>query len=147
MSDGGTYRTRQREAILQYFKTHPHAHLTAEELCDALRSRGISVGKSTIYRALDRFAEDGIVRRFAASPGEGACYQYADDSSDVCRTHLHLKCNVCGTLFHIECGRLSDLTEHLGMQHNFTVDYAKTVLYGTCEPCRRALAAQPKSIP
>lgn len=145
MSEGSTYRTRQRMAILQYFKAHPHAHFTAEELCEALRAHGIAIGKSTVYRALDRFSEEGTVRRFTSSPGESACYQYADTASGGCRAHLHLKCNICGTLFHIECDRLRELTEHLGMQHSFTVDYAKTVLYGTCEPCRRALSAQIKS--
>ena len=141
MSETGGYRTRQRAAILQYFKSHPHAHLTAEELCDALRANGISVGKSTIYRALDKLEESGIVRRFTMTPGESACYQYADGSGETCCTHFHLKCLVCGTLQHISCEHLDELTAHLGAKHNFTVDYAKTVLYGTCDPCRRALSA------
>ena len=141
MSATGEYRTRQRTAILQYFKSHPHAHLTAEELCDALRAGGISVGKSTVYRALDKLAESGLVRRFSMAPGESACYQYAGGHSDTCRAHFHLKCTVCGTLYHIECEHLDELTAHLGAKHSFTVDYAKTVLYGTCDPCRRALSA------
>ncbi|MBR5871807.1 MAG: transcriptional repressor [Clostridia bacterium] len=141
MSTTGEYRTRQRAAILQYFKSHPHAHLTAEELCEALHADGISVGKSTVYRALDKLAEAGTVRRFTIAPGEGACYQYAGSDRSTCHAHFHLKCLVCGTLYHIECEHLDELTSHLGAQHNFTVDYAKTVLYGTCDPCRRALSA------
>lgn len=141
MSDPGGYRTRQRAAILQYFKSHPHAHLTAEELHDALHMQGISVGKSTVYRALDKLEETGVVRRFTMSPGESACYQYAGGDRDTCHAHFHLKCLVCGTLYHIECDHLDELTAHLGIQHSFTVDYAKTVLYGTCDPCRRALSA------
>ena len=141
MSGIGEYRTKQRTAILQYFKTHPHAHLTAEELSDALRATGISVGKSTVYRALEKFVESGVVRRFSIAPGESACYQYAGGLSDTCHAHFHLKCTVCGTLYHIECEHLDELTTHLGAKHNFTVDYAKTVLYGTCDPCRRALSA------
>ena len=140
MSGSGEYRTKQRTAILQYFKSHPHAHLTAEELCDALRTTGISVGKSTVYRALDKLVESGVVRRFTVAPGESACYQYSGGSSDTCHAHFHLKCTVCGTLYHIECEHLDDLTAHLGAKHSFTVDYAKTVLYGTCEPCKRALS-------
>ncbi len=141
MSAPGGYRTRQRTAILQYFRAHPHAHLTAEELCDALRSGGITIGKSTVYRTLDMLEESGTVRRFTMAPGESACYQYAGGSHEQCRAHLHLKCVVCGTLYHIDCGHLDELNTHLAAQHSFTVDYAKTVLYGTCDPCRRALSA------
>ena len=53
MSAENGYRTRQRAAILQYFKSHPHAHLTAEELCDALRANGISVGAEVHFRTPD----------------------------------------------------------------------------------------------
>lgn len=144
MSAENGYRTRQRAAILQYFQSHPHAHLTAEELCDALRTDGISVGKSTVYRALDKLCEAGTVRRFTMSAGESACYQYAGGTKETCCTHFHLKCLVCGTLYHIPCEHLDELSAHLGIQHNFTVDYAKTVLYGTCDPCRRALSAVSK---
>lgn len=141
MSETGGYRTRQRAAILQYFQSHPHAHLTAEELCDALHAKGIAIGKSTVYRALEKLEEAGTVRRFTMSAGESACYQYAGGAQETCCTHFHLKCLVCGTLYHITCEHLDELSAHLGAQHNFTVDYAKTVLYGTCDPCRRALSA------
>lgn len=141
MPGAGSYRTRQRTAILQYFRAHPHAHLTVEELCDALHTSGISVGKSTVYRTLDMLEEAGLVRRFTVSSDEGACYQYAGGSGETCRAHFHLKCTICGTLYHIECDHLDELTAHLGAKHSFTVDYAKTVLYGTCDPCRRALSA------
>ena len=141
MGEQSGYRTRQRAAILQYFKSHPHAHLTADELCDALHAEGIAVGRSTVYRALDKLAESGVVRRFTMSAGEGACYQYAGGAHEGCGMHFHLKCLVCGTLYHVDCEHLDDLSAHLGVKHNFTVDYAKTVLYGTCEPCRRALSA------
>jgi Fur family ferric uptake transcriptional regulator len=141
MSETGGYRTRQRVAILQYFKSHPHAHLTAEELYDTLHTLGISVGKSTVYRALDKLVESGVVRRFTMSAGESACYQYAAGGGEKCHAHFHLKCLVCGTLYHLDCDHLDELSTHLAAQHHFTLDYTKTVLYGTCEPCRRALSA------
>lgn len=141
MPESRAYHTKQRAAVLAYFRTHPHAHVTAEELAAALRDDGITVGKSTIYRALDKLVESGIIRRFTLNPTDSACYQYAGGEGGTCHSHFHLKCLVCGTLYHIDCEHLQELTAHLGAQHNFTVDYAKTVLYGTCDPCRRALSA------
>ncbi|MBE6657015.1 MAG: transcriptional repressor [Ruminococcaceae bacterium] len=146
MSESGGYRTRQRTAILQHFRAHPHAHFTADELCDALHAKGIAIGKSTVYRALDKLEESGTIRRFTLTPGMSACYQYAEGGGELCHAHFHLKCLVCGILYHVDCDHLDELTAHLGAKHNFTVDYAKTVLYGTCDPCRRALSAtKPKN--
>lgn len=138
------YHTRQRAAVLDYFKRHPHIHMTAQSLSEALMAEGISIGRSTVYRTLDRLCEEGVIRRFTQEHSDGACYQFAGMDMEMCRAHFHLKCLVCGTLYHVDCEQLDALTAHLGEKHNFTVDYAKTVLYGTCAPCRRALAAQQK---
>lgn len=141
MAAGSAYRTRQRTAILAYFKEHPHTHVTADELIQKLHSSGILVGRSTVYRTLDRLVEAGTVRKFVSAPGEGACYQFSVGDTSACQSHFHLKCLVCGTLYHVGCDHLQELIDHLGEKHNFSVDYAKTVLLGTCEPCRRALSA------
>ena len=140
-SSGQPYRTRQRTAVLTYFRRHPSAHVTAEELSDALLAEGTPVGKSTVYRALDKLCEAGIIRRFSIPGSDSACYQYAGGDTETCHAHFHLKCLCCGSLYHVECEQLDALTAHLGARHDFSVDYAKTVLYGTCAPCRRALAA------
>ncbi len=134
------YRTRQRAAVLSWLRRHAGSHITAAELTEALCAEGTSIGRSTVYRTLDRLSADGIVRKFTTADGVGACYQYAGGDTEACLTHFHLKCLVCGSLFHIACDNLDTLTAHIVGQHHFTVDYAKTVLYGTCEPCRRALA-------
>ena len=34
------YHTKQRAAVLDYFKRHPHIHMTAQSLSDALAAEG-----------------------------------------------------------------------------------------------------------
>ncbi len=130
------YHTRQKAAVLACFVKHPNDHFTAESLAELLREEGVIIGKTTVYRTLDKLVESGMVRKFTAAASDSACYQYAGEDHASCATHFHLKCLVCGTLFHVDCEHLAELGEHLQSEHGFTVDYSQTVLYGICSACR-----------
>ena len=128
------YKTKQRDIILQVLIENKARHMTVDELIDCLREKNAAVGKSTIYRYLDKLVEAGQVRRFFVEEGMSACYQF-NDHGNACITHYHLKCVCCGKLFHVECEFLDGLKKHIFDQHHFTVDNSKTVLYGCCEHC------------
>lgn len=128
------YKTKQKDLILNYFKESNKRHITAEELVDHLKEKGNTVGKSTVYRTLDRLVEQGIIRRFFIEEGYGACYQYSGESNK-CEEHFHLKCVSCGELLHIQCKLLMEVEKHILKDHDFSVDNRKTVLYGRCHKC------------
>ncbi|MEM1483245.1 Fur family transcriptional regulator [Oscillospiraceae bacterium PP1C4] len=132
------YKTRQRELILDFLTANKERHLSVDEMMDYLRGQKSPVGKSTIYRYLDRLVEQGRVRKYFLEEGKGACFQYADDP-DGCSRHFHLKCTGCGQLIHVECNYLSDVEQHMFKHHQFTIDNTKTVLYGQCEACSARL--------
>lgn len=129
------YKTKQRDLILNYFKENNFKHVTADDVVAHLKMQGTSVGKSTVYRYLEKLVEQGIVRRYFIEEGQGACYQYAGDSKE-CHKHFHLKCVKCGKLIHIECNYLDEAEKHILKSHDFEIDNTKTVLYGRCENCK-----------
>lgn len=131
------YRTKQRELILNYFIENKGRHVTAEEVVGHLREQGTNVGKSTVYRYLEKLVEQGIVRRFFIEEGYGACYQYMGEDKQ-CHEHFHLKCVSCGVLFHIQCAFLIEAEKHILNDHDFIIDNTKTVLYGLCDKCKSA---------
>ncbi len=135
-TDSGTYKTKQRAAVEDFFIRHPNAHFTAEAVYEGLSSEGTHIGKTTVYRALDKLVEGGAVRRFSADGLDSACYQHAGGNTEHCTSHFHLRCRVCGTLFHVECAHLAALGEHMLHDHGFSVDYGQTVLYGICKACK-----------
>lgn len=128
------YKTKQRDLILEFFITHKSEHLTAEQVIEHLKDKGTAVGKSTVYRHLEKLVSEGSVRKYFIEEGKGACYQYIEDK-EQCHNHFHLKCVECGRLIHIECGYLDETDEHILCHHNFKVDNTKTVLYGICDKC------------
>ena len=61
MAERGRYRTRQQELIVSCLKKQKDIFCTVEEFMESLRKDGIHVGQTTIYRALERLCEDGVV--------------------------------------------------------------------------------------
>lgn len=130
------YTTKQSTRILECLEENKARHLTADEVYSILCSNGISVGRTTVYRHLEKLYSDGIIRKFTLGDSTSACYQLASKEEE-CHNHYHLKCTACGELIHAECDFLNELSEHIFKDHNFTVDGEKTVLYGICEECRQ----------
>lgn len=130
------YRTKQREIILDYLKKCQNGHVTIDEVTNHLKDEGNKVGRTTIYRYMEKLTSEGLLRKYYIEEGMGACYQYQTEDS-ACNSHFHLKCTKCGSLFHVDCDFLSHIEEHVYEHHHFKVDNSKTVLYGICENCSK----------
>ena len=129
------YRTRQREIIADYLRSHADEHVTVHDIMNYLYSQQLSVGQTTVYRYLDKLVSDGTVRRYP-SPDGATCYQYVGSHTE-CRSHYHLKCTECGQLIHLECEAINSLSAHIADEHGFKVDECMTVFYGRCSQCRK----------
>lgn len=131
MREGQGYNTRRRSLILEHFKSSPSSHYTAEEVCAALKDRGVS--RSTVYRTLERLVREGEVVKYSLGKGVGACYRYCDRRRED--TTYHFICTKCGAVEHLNCDMLDSLRSHLSSSHNLKIDRSLTVLYGTCGRC------------
>ncbi len=131
-----TYRTRAQEELLTYLKATPGQHHTAAELKEHFDRQETPIGTATIYRQLERFVQEGIVRKYVVGPGECACYAY--EEAHACESHFHCRCDVCGKLIHLNCEELREIQAHLLEHHGFAWDAGRTVFYGVCDQCRKA---------
>ncbi len=129
------YKTKQREMILDYMIKNKDIHVTADMIINYFKLHGTPIGKTTVYRNLDKLVADNVVRKFTIDDGVSACYQYAADGSG-CMEHYHFKCSECGNLFHVHCDFMNEISEHVYKEHGFVIDSSKTVFYGLCEECR-----------
>lgn len=120
------YKTRQRDAILQYFSDKPHIAHTARDVIDALE-----ISDATVFRSLTHLTDEGLLKRFTTP--HGSTYQYSGCGGH----HMHLKCKACGTLVHLECSFAEEITRHFAAEHHFVLDKEETVFYGFCEDCRK----------
>ena len=129
------YNTAGRKALIEYMAKNPDRQFTVDELFEALSLGGASVGKSSLYRLLERLVGDGAVRKFKESELSAAAFQYVGSDED-CYRHLHLKCADCGKLVHLECRNSIELLRHIYEEHGFFIDSKKSVLYGKCKDCQ-----------
>jgi Fur family ferric uptake transcriptional regulator len=136
MSRPVSYNTRQREAVLSYIASVKDSHVTAAEIVGHFKNTADAIGRTTVYRLLDKLTENGEIRRYTTDGVSGACYQFTNRRED-CHSHLHLKCENCGELTHLECGALAGLEEHMLSEHAFKLNPMKTVLYGQCDNCAK----------
>jgi Fur family ferric uptake transcriptional regulator len=127
------YNTRQKERILAYLASLGDRHVTVNEIAGHFPQG--EIGRTTIYRHLEKLVNAGIVRRYIQEEGAGACYQYIRQSGP-CREHFHLKCEKCGALLHLHCRMLDKTQRHILKKHRFKINVLKTVFYGCCENCR-----------
>ncbi len=127
-----TYETKQSKLVYEFLKFNLNKHFSAEEVYYGLISDGNNIGRTTVYRQLDRLCDEGKATKFFSGENNSCCYQFR---SDECSRHYHLKCSSCGKLIHTQCEFLDNLSRHIFNDHNFTIDDSKTVLYGICKDC------------
>ncbi len=130
----GTYNTKQKTIIESFLKENISRQFTCDQISDALKSEGTPVGKTTVYRYVEKLTLEGKIRKITGGTSKSAQYQYIDEEMN-CHNHMHLKCLKCGRFIHLGCDFLSGVNEHIYEYHRFMVDNSKTVLYGLCDKC------------
>ena len=140
------YTTRQRAAVLACLKERTGQYLGVQDVADAVKKLGVSVGLTTIYRNLDTLVEEGAVRKFVVDKNSAAVYEYLDDPHTE---EFHVKCRACGTLFHLRCSEIermaAALSGHLLEDHGVELDFQSSVMQGLPSKgrCRKNRSSKP----
>lgn len=134
MDNKKIYGTKQRNFILDFFKSHRNECFSAKFI---IENNGMNIGEATIYRLLAKLTAEGKLKRFIADKGLGATYQYND--TEQCDSHFHLKCLNCGETVCIDCLFMHGMEKHVESEHEFSVDNTKTILFGTCKVCKQKI--------
>lgn len=127
------YKTKQREALVDYLARHTDEDLSARQIAEAMAQQDIS--RSAVYRNLATLEQEGALRRSTRAGSRETVYQYS--GSESCRACLHLSCTKCGKTFHMKTNSAEDLIRDVDLAEGFAVDRAETVLYGVCSACRK----------
>lgn len=127
-----SYNTKSKEIINEAIKNYPNG-FTIKDLKEDLEKKKLNIGLTTIYRALDRLALDGVVTKFYDENNVGH-YKYVNDCQS--ETHFYLKCQKCEKIYHVDCSCIDELSIHILKQHKFKIDTKNIILEGLCNNCR-----------
>lgn len=136
MKTSNGYNTKQRNEILEFLKNNPDKDLSVDDIALALAASKIKVGKTTVYRYMDKLTSEGKVRKYSVAGSKSAYYEYIRDEHG-CLTHYHFKCTDCGHLLHVDCSMMDNVFSHMKSHHGFVADSAQTVIYGLCSACSK----------
>jgi Fur family ferric uptake transcriptional regulator len=120
-------RTEQREAIVEALRGSDRA-VTAQELHGQLSG----VGLATVYRNLQRLADEGDADTLRRSNGELAFLLCGREH------HHHLTCRSCGRVVQVHDCRLDDWARDVASGHGFSDVEHHAELVGVCAPCAAA---------
>lgn len=105
--------------------------LSAPAIHDEVRRRRPGVGIASVYRALERLTELGLVHRLDLRPG-GARYEPAEPSGDH---HHHLVCGSCGKVEPFSDDGLELAIDGVSRTAGFRIHGHDVVLRGRCNAC------------
>jgi Fur family ferric uptake transcriptional regulator len=128
LASSGIRATRQRLQILEALEAEPN-DATAQELFETMRSRGVSIGLATIYRALGLLSSHGVVDALSHRPGE-VCYRLCGSEH-----HHHLTCTECHHVVELGECELDPWLDRLGSAHGFAVTGHAVEVTGICSNC------------
>jgi Fur family ferric uptake transcriptional regulator len=128
------YATRQGAAILSYIQQHQGSHVTAAQIIKHFEGGEAGIGRTTVYRQLEKLVQAGKVRKFSLDENNGAVFQYVGECGHN-GEHLHLKCEDCGLLIHVDKAMTPRLAKGMLAGYNFELDTKRTVIYGHCQSC------------
>ena len=129
------YRTKQRNAILEFLKDHADVRLTAHDIIKAIRVDGEEPDRSTVYRNLERLCKEGLLVKYKESDIKAACYRYSEEHGS-CHDHMHAQCSGCGKIFHLENEIMDEAASKMRSEYAIEIDYGRTVLIGVCDECK-----------
>lgn len=129
------YKTKQKEALLDFLETRRGEHITVAEIRAHFESQRQPIGTTTLYRQVDELVREGVLRKYVVDESSAACFEYTGEHPTE-EPLVHCKCERCGKLLHIRCGQFTEMQRHISADHDFSVNPQRTVIYGLCADCR-----------
>lgn len=130
-----TYNTKQKKLVFDLVKSNGQKQLSCDEITYLLVQQGTPVGKTTVYRQLEKLSADGKLKKINAQNSKSVLYQFVDENMH-CDEHMHLRCIRCGKYEHLCCDFMKTVSEHISQHHNFAVSNYHTEILGICADCR-----------
>jgi Fur family ferric uptake transcriptional regulator len=129
-------RNKAQRGVVLRVLSRSDRFLTAQEIHAELRSSGVSIGLTTVYRHLQRLADDGAIHSLQTVERQTA-YRRCSPGH-----HHHLVCTSCGMGVEIEGVDLERLVQGEAVRRGYLDVTHSVEVYGLCPSCasKRAVA-------
>ena len=132
LRDSGFSRGGARDAVIEYLGRQRCA-TSAQEIHDALKSEGRTIGIASVYRSLEALHNLHLVQRFDAGQGEGRYEAVAATGEH----HHHVVCDDCERIMPFEDPALERAIDKLAKRVPYAIAGHDVVLHGRCPDCQK----------
>lgn len=105
-------------------------HFTAAQVLAEAKTRQPGIGETTVYRALGRLCELGLLAEISIPGSESALYELSSAA------HAHFYCEQCGSVNDIEYVLSPDVVRDLALRHDADIAHVQLSLHGRCAACK-----------
>ncbi len=128
----GFSRGGARDAVIDYLGRQ-HCARSAQQIHEALRDEGRTIGIASVYRSLEALQGLHLVQRFDAGHGEGRYEALAPGGEH----HHHVVCDECERIMPFEDPELERAIDELAKRVPYAIAGHDVVLHGRCPDCQR----------
>jgi Fur family ferric uptake transcriptional regulator len=134
LEDAGYRLTGPRRALADLIVDRGGATFTAADLVADVRSRGLGIGRATVFRAIDVLEAVGAIERLDLQNGEHAYV------ACVPTHHHHVVCSRCARASEIGDLGLGAVAREVARRTGYRVEEHRLELFGLCPDCQRSTA-------
>ena len=110
MEEKMKYSTRQQKIILECLQEYGDTFYTIDQFMELLRGKEIQIGRTTVYRGLERLQKEGAVLKVPSVEGAPAQYRFMRDEER--KNYGKLVCLECGHTIPLQCGCIDHFVGH-----------------------------------
>jgi len=132
--------TSQRTAVLDSLRGSGRFR-TAQDIYSELRSGGARIGLTTVYRHLQKLADDGTIHAVQTTDRQTA-YRLCSQGA-----HYHLVCTGCGAGIEIADAEIDDWIEAEATRRGYSELSHRVEIFGLCPVCNSERASRYRSQP
>jgi len=136
LRDSGHKLTHARLTVLAVLE-QSNGHITSSELVERVSQVDSSIGRASVFRALDLFTRLSLVRPTYIDSSVTPTYVLMPDGH-----HHHIICTVCGRVIEFEDCDLQRLAQQLEQQLGVTLTGHLLEFYGCCPGCKEDAPAE-----
>jgi Fe2+ or Zn2+ uptake regulation protein len=127
---------KNHRLVSEVVREHGHGrHLTTADVHALAKRRKPTIGFTTVYRALNRLSELGLVSEVRVPNAATTYYETPGDP------HAHFHCDGCGRIDDLDYRLSNAVVARIARAHGIEVSEALVTLSGRCSACREVVAA------
>jgi Fur family ferric uptake transcriptional regulator len=125
----GLRSTAERRILIREIFAQ-HGHIDAASILGAVKARGLSISRATVYRNLELLVEAGLAHKVRLH-GRRFLYEHLHAG----QRHDHLACRQCGKLVEFVSPGITALLGEICRAHGFELRENQLQILGLCRGC------------